>query len=159
MLVYGLLLGAAAASAAGIGFAPGLEHVGWATGAVLLVMRPARGQLISRSVGRALSVFVGALAAAVFALLSPGDVVLSIVIGGVVGALCANQESRWYVAPGFTTFVAVTFLLVNSTVRPEVRFLERTVETLLGIGLALFFGVLVPSLISLLGRRRRAVSG
>lgn len=158
MLVYGVLLGAAAAIAAGLGFLLDLQHVGWATAAVLLVMRPARGQLISRSIGRAISVLVGAFAAAAFALLSPGDLLIGLVVGVVVGALCATQESRWYVAPGFTTFIALTFILVNSPQPPGARFLERALETLLGVGLALFFGAVVPSLLSLLARRRRSTS-
>lgn len=158
MLVYGILLGTAAAIAAAVGFLLDLEHVGWATAAVLLVMRPVRGQLIARSVGRAVSVLVGALVAAAFALLTPGALVIGVVVGIVVGALCASQESRWYVAPGFTTFIALTFILVSSSGAPGARFLERALETLLGVGLALFFGAAVPALLSLLARRRRSIS-
>lgn len=158
MLVYGLLLGTAAAIAAAVGFLLDLQHVGWATAAVLLVMRPVRGQLISRSIGRAISVLVGAFAAAAFAVLAPGDLVIGLVAGVVVGALCATQGSRWYVAPGFTTFIALTFILVNSSGPPGARFLERASETLLGVGLALFFGAVVPSLLSLLALRRRSTS-
>jgi len=51
-LGYGLRFGAAGASAAAIGFALGLEHVGWATAACLLVMRPAAEMQRLRSVGR-----------------------------------------------------------------------------------------------------------
>ena len=42
-LAYGFRLGAAGATAAAIGFAANLEHVGWACAAALLVMRPAAG--------------------------------------------------------------------------------------------------------------------
>lgn len=156
MLVYGILLGTAAAVAAGVGFLLDLEHVGWATAAVLLVMRPVRGQLIARSIGRALSVLVGALAAAVFALLAPGAVVIGLALAAVVGALCAVQQSRWYVAPAFTTFVALTFILVTSSDPPGERFLERVLETLLGVGLALLFGAVAPAVISVLARARKA---
>ncbi|WP_101846374.1 FUSC family protein [Zhihengliuella sp. ISTPL4] len=149
MVVYGVLLGAAAATAAAIGFALGLEHVGWATGAVLLVMRPVRGQLVLRSVGRATSVLVGALAAAGFAVLSPNGAMVGVAIGLTLGSLCAVQESRWYVAPAFTTFLVLTLLLSTSAEPPAARFLERTLETLLGIALALFFGALVPALLAM----------
>lgn len=158
MLVYGILLGAAAACAAGIGFLLGLEHVGWATAAVLLVMRPVRGQLIARSIGRAISVLLGAFAAAAFAVMAPGDVLVAIAAGAAVAALCATQESRWYVAPGFTTFVALTFILVNSSGAPGERFLERSLETILGVGLALLFGAAIPSLLSQVARRGKATS-
>lgn len=152
MLVYGILLGTAAAMAAALGFLLDLEHVGWATGAVLLVMRPVRGQLISRSIGRAASVVMGALAAAIVAVLNPADPVVGVVIGLVIAAACAIQESRWYVIPGFTTFLALTLIMSTSPAPPAERFLERAVETLIGVGLALFFGAVVPSVVSLLGR-------
>lgn len=149
MVVYGALLGAAAATAAAIGFALHLEHVGWATGAVLLVMRPVRGQLVLRSVGRAVSVLVGALVAAGFAMVSPNGAVTGVAIGLAVGSLCAAQESRWYVAPAFTTFLVLTLLLSTSEEPPVARFLERTVETLLGVVLALVFGAVIPALLAI----------
>ncbi|PMC07177.1 FUSC family protein [Microbacterium sp. UMB0228] len=158
LLVYGVLLGAAAGTAAAIGFATGVEHVGWATGAVLLVMRPVRGQLVLRSVGRAASVLIGALAAAGFALLSPSGVVVALAIGVVVGGLGAVQESRWYVAPAFTTFLVLSLLLSTSDASPTSRFLERTLETLLGVALALFFGALVPALLAMRRPSRADVS-
>ncbi|MFK3679538.1 FUSC family protein [Microbacterium sp. NPDC090218] len=158
MLVYGILLGAAAATAAALGFLLDLEHVGWATGAVLLVMRPVRGQLIARSAGRAASVLIGAFAAAAMALLAPPDAVVGIVLGIVVGAACASQESRWYIVPGFTTFLALTLIMATSSDPPGERFVERAVETLIGVGLALFFGAVLPSVVSLLHRRRRPTS-
>jgi hypothetical protein len=158
LLVYGVLLAAAAGTAAAIGFATGVEHVGWATGAVLLVMRPVRGQLVLRSVGRAASVLIGALAAAGFALLSPSGVVVALAIGVVVGGLGAVQESRWYVAPAFTTFLVLSLLLSTSDESPTSRFLERTLETLLGVALALFFGALVPALLAMRRPSRADVS-
>lgn len=153
MLIYGFLLGTAAAAAACLGFVLELQHVGWATGAVLLVMRPVRGQLITRSIGRAVSVLVGALAAAAMAVLAPGGIVIGLTVGVVIGAMCATQGSRWYVAPGFTTFLALTLILVTSPEPPAERFLERTIETLIGVGLALLFGALIPTLLSLVPRR------
>lgn len=158
MLVYGLLLGTAAATAAAVGFLLGLEHVGWATGAVLLVMRPVRGQLIARSAGRALSVLAGALAAAALAVLSPGPPVVAVAIGLVVGALSATQASRWYVAPAFTTFLVLLLIMSTSSASPGERFLERTVETVVGVGLALLFGTVVPALLAALTRRRRRMT-
>lgn len=158
MLVYGILLGCAAATAAAIGFALDLEHVGWATGAVLLVMRPVRGQLISRSIGRAVSVLLGAFAAAGLALLSPADIVTGMLLGLVIGAMCASQESRWYIIPGFTTFLALTLIMTTSSEPPSERFAERTVETLIGVGLALFFGAVLPSVVSFFLRAQRRSS-
>lgn len=147
MLLYGTLLGAAAATAAAIGYALRLEHVGWATGAALLVMRPVRDQLILRSIGRAASVVAGAFAAAALALLSPTSLATALAVGLAIASLSATQASRWYVAPAFTTFVALTLILQAPGSRPAARFLERTIETGIGVGVALLFGALVPALI------------
>ncbi|WP_243228482.1 FUSC family protein [Microbacterium sp. CIAB417] len=150
LLGYGILLGLAAAIAAAIGYLLGLEHVGWATGTVLLVMRPARGQVILRSAGRSASVFLGALAAMVVTLFDPGGILIAVLIAVAIGAMSAMRESRWYVAPAFTTIVVLTLILSTSTSSPGARFLERTVETLIGVGLALTFGAAIPSLVALL---------
>ncbi|MFB7249453.1 FUSC family protein [Microbacterium sp. NPDC056234] len=150
LLAYGILLGLASASAAAIGYAFDLDQVGWATGTVLLVMRPVRGQVILRSIGRAASVFAGAIAAIGFALLEPGGVLVGLLIAVAVGAMSAMQESRWYVAPAFTTLVVLTLVLATSSTAPGEQFVERTIETLIGIGLALIFGAALPSLYAVL---------
>ena len=62
-LNYGLRLGLMAATATTVGFALGFEHIGWLVGAALFVMRPRKDVQKLRSVGRAISVFVGALIA------------------------------------------------------------------------------------------------
>lgn len=156
MIVYGFLLGTAAATAAAIGFATGLEHVGWATAAVLLVMRPVRGQVVARSFGRAGAVLAGALAAAGVAVLAPEGSGAGIAIMAAIACLCATHDSRWYVAPAFSTFLVLTLLMCTSEAPPAERFLERSLETLLGVGLALVFGALVPALLGMRGRSRQA---
>ncbi|UYO97082.1 FUSC family protein [Microbacterium sp. M28] len=147
---YGILLGLASGIAASLGYLLDVEHVGWATATVLLVMRPARGQVILRSAGRSASVFLGAMAAVVFALFEPGGVLTGLLIALAIGAMSAMQQSRWYVAPAFTTLVALTLILSTSEQAPGVRFVERTVETLVGAGLALIFGAAIPSLYAVL---------
>ncbi|MGF6822655.1 hypothetical protein M2317_001562 [Microbacterium sp. ZKA21] len=146
LVAYGILLGLASATAATMGYVYGLEQVGWAAGTVLLVMRPVRGQVILRSVGRAASVFIGAIAAICFALSEPGGMLVGLLIALAVGAMGAMQESRWYVAPAFTTLIVLTLMLTTSSAAPGEQFIARTSETLLGIGLALAFGAAIPSL-------------
>lgn len=146
-LGYGVLLGCAAATAAAVGYLLHLEHVGWVTGAALLVMRPARDQLMLRSSGRALSVACGALAAAALALAAPPPAVLAVVVALVLAGLAATQGSRWYIAPAFTSFIALTLILQGAGEQPGARFVERVGETVLGIGVALLFGAAVPTVI------------
>ena len=144
---YGILLGAAGALAATTAFLLHLEHVGWVTGACLLVMRPARSMLFLRSAGRALSVFVGALLAALFALGSPGWLLTAIVIVLALAGATATRGSHWYVTPAFGTFLALSLILSTAAGgTPAQRFAERMLETLLGIGIALLFGWVIPML-------------
>lgn len=153
VLGYGVLLGIAGALAASIGYVLSLEHVGWATGACLLVMRPHRSMLFLRSAGRALSVIAGAMLAAVVAVVGPPALVLAVLVLSVVAAATATQGSRWYVTPGFTTFLALSMIIRTSPESPLDRFNERMFETLLGIAIALVFGWAVPVLLTRLRRR------
>ncbi|MDN4613181.1 FUSC family protein [Leifsonia sp. F6_8S_P_1B] len=147
-LSYGVLLGCAGALAATTGYLLHLEHVGWVTGACLLVMRPTRSLLFLRTIGRAVSVTLGAFAAAAFSAWGPPDLVLAIAVVLVLGAATATHDSRWYVTPGFTTFIALSLILQGNGESPAGRFNERTLETLLGVGIALIFGWLVPAVLS-----------
>jgi hypothetical protein len=150
-LGYGLRLGAAGATAAAIGFLLGLEHVGWACAAALLVMRPAPEMQRLRSVGRVLSVAVGALMAIGLVRADPTGAVYSLATIVAVAAAGATHRSRWYVTPAFTTFLVFLLLLYSRPQDAASRFNERVWETLLGVGLAYVFGLGLPAL----ARRRR----
>jgi hypothetical protein len=154
-LTYGILLGAAGALAATIGYLQHLEHVGWATGACLLVMRPNRSLLFLRSAGRALSVIGGALLAMLVAVWDPSGWILGCLALVAVAAATATQASRWYVAPGFTTFLALSMIMRTSDASPADRFAERSLETLLGVGIALLFGWAIPRLIAAVASARQ----
>ena len=79
-LGYGVRLGAAGATAAAIGFALDLEHVGWACAAALLVMRPAAEMQRLRSAGRVGAVAAGALVAIALARLDPPAAVYALAV-------------------------------------------------------------------------------
>lgn len=87
---YGIRLGAAGATAAAIGFALDLEHVGWACAAALLVMRPSAEMQRLRSVGRIVAVACGALAGIALVRVSPPAVVYSVAVIATVAALPAR---------------------------------------------------------------------
>jgi hypothetical protein len=147
MIGYGVRLGLAGATAATIGFAFDFDHVGWATAAALLVMRPSADMQRLRSVGRVVSVIVGALAAATLAILTTAPGWYSAIIVVVLAAVAATRPSRWYVTPTFTTFIAISLLLYASPADAQSRFNERVGETLLGVGLAYVFGLVVPAVL------------
>ncbi|HEX5094355.1 MAG TPA: FUSC family protein [Acidimicrobiia bacterium] len=144
MLGYGVRLGLAGGTAAAIGFWFEWEHVGWAAAAAMLVMRPSIEMQELRSWGRVASVIIGGLAAAglAHATTAPGWYSLAIIV--VIAGAGATYASRWYVTPTFTTFIAISLLVYANTDTAQSRFNERVGETLLGVALAYFFGLLVP---------------
>lgn len=153
LLGYAFVLGAVGAIAALVGFALRLEHVGWVTGAALLVLRPVRSQLLLRSTGRAISVTAGALLAAVVGSVAAPSGVTAVAAGLAVAALAGTVGSRWYVAPAFTTFVVLTLILALPGEAPAARFVERVAETGIGVGIAVVLGIFVPAVVD---RVRRA---
>jgi Fusaric acid resistance protein-like len=144
---YGVCLGLAAATAAGIGIAIRTDHIGWAPAAALLVMRPSAEMQRVRSVGRIVSVVLGALAAVVFLRTSPAVGWYAVVAVAALAGAGGTRGSRWYVTATFTTFLVLLMLLYAdpSVANEQWRVAERVGETALGVGLAYLFGVCVPA--------------
>ena len=155
MLGYGVRLGLAGSLAAAIGFGLDLDHVGWACGAALMVMRPVPEMLRMRGVDRVGSVLIGAAAGGALMLLDPPNIVLAVALLGALAALAATQASHRWITGLFTTFIVFLLLLLDSPEETTARFLERVNETVLGVSLAVIFGLLVPAL---LRRRSRPAS-
>ena len=145
-LGYGVRLGAAGATAAAIGFIADLEHVGWACAAALLVMRPSADMQRLRSAGRILAVATGALAGAALVHVHPPAAAYSVAIIAAIASAGATHRSRWYVTAGFTTFLVFLMLLYSDPQTATRRFNERVLETLLGVGIAYFYGLALPAI-------------
>jgi len=145
MVDYGVRLGLAAATSAAIGFALDLDHVGWACAAALLVMRPSTEMLEERSVGRIVSVSLGAMVAAALATLSTTPAVYALCIVIALAGAAATHRSRWYVTSLFSTFLALSLLVYSNPSDASARLVERFIETALGVGIACLFGLLVPA--------------
>jgi hypothetical protein len=58
----------------------------------------------------------------------------------------ATHRSRWYVTSAFTTFLVFLLLLYSDPQTATKRFNERVLETLLGVGIAYFYGLALPAL-------------
>jgi uncharacterized membrane protein YccC len=142
----GIRLGLAAAIAAAAGFALDFDHVGWACAAALLVMRPSAEMTRRRSVGRLAAVTAGAGAAVILANQTSNTAVYALATVVVLAAASATHTSRWYVTSAFTTFFAISLLIYADPTEGVSRFNERVLETALGVALAYFFGLVVPSL-------------
>lgn len=153
-LDYGIRLGLAAAVAAGIGFALDLGHVGWACAACLLVMRPVADMTRSRGRDRVLDIVAGSLVAIGIVLYLPEPWMLAATVLVAVTAMAATRLSRRYLTPAFTTCIVFLLLLYGSPQEAEHRFFERLLETVLGVALALLFGVAVPWLRVRLAHRK-----
>jgi len=145
---YGIRLGLAAAVGTAIGLHYGADHTGWIVASTLLVMRPSEEMSHLRGIGRAISVFAGGVIAAWLLTLDLSPVAIAIVAAAVIVAMTATNKSRWFVTPAFTTFVILWSLLYGQATTENIkfRFSERVLETLLGVGIAFFFGLLVPRL-------------
>jgi hypothetical protein len=157
---YAVLLGLAAASCAAVGEAIHTDHVGWATAAAMFVMRPSAEMQQLRSVGRVASVFLGAFAAVAFLRANPSLAAVAMATVVSIVALGATHESRWYVTPLFGTFLVLTLLLYSdaTTATEKWRFNERVGETVLGVGFAYLYGLLIPQLIRAIHKRQRATT-
>ena len=152
---YGIRLGVAVAISTSIGYALGADHIGWITGATLFVMRPDREVQKLRSVGRAVSVFIGAMIASWLLTLNLQPVIVAILSAGALIMASATHTSRWYITPAFSTFLVFWILLYGepTITNIEYRFNERVFETLLGISIAYVFGIVVPYMASRLSLR------
>ncbi|MET0766605.1 MAG: FUSC family protein [Aeromicrobium sp.] len=148
MVRFGYLAGAAGAVCAAFGFALDLEHVGWATGAALLVMRPAPRLQQSRSLDRVIDVVVGAAVAIALITLDAPPWAFALAVVLAVVCVTATAGSRWYVMPAFTTFLVFLMLVSDDPGDARMRFWERVLETGIGVAVAAFFGLLVPALLT-----------
>ena len=152
---YGWIAGLTGGICATVGFAAGLEHVGWAPAAALLVMRPDPPAQGMRSWDRLADVVLGAAAAICLVLVGPSDLVFGIVVGLVVVATTATAGSRSYVTPLFTTALVFLMLLAGHPGDAGSRFVERVLETALGVGVAALMSFVVLPAVT----RRGTVAG
>ena len=142
--MYGFQLGLVAATATAVGFALGIEHIGWIAGAALLVSRPSRDTARLRSVGRVVSVLCGALLASWLLSLHLPPLAIAGCTGAAIIGAAAMHASRWYIVPAFSTFLVFWLLLYSdaSAAAIEFRFDERVLETFCGVAIAYLYGIL-----------------
>ncbi len=129
-----------------IGFALEVVHVAWAAGAALLIMRPVPDLTLSRAIGRVVATFVGITVAVIVAALDPSNIGIAVITAVAVAAVVGTRGSNWYVSPAG---IGLVVLLMSSLSGPDalaMSYRERLVETAIGGGLALLFGVLIPTL-------------
>ena len=143
---YGLRLGLAGGTAAALGFVLELDHLGWPCAAALLVMRPSSEMTQLRSLGRVASVIVGAATTVAFVEQAPRAVGYALAVVVVVTGAAATRTSRWYVTSAFTTFLVIVLLGQSDAGAAVQGFDQRVSETVLGVGLAYLFGMVVPTI-------------
>ena len=109
-------------------------------------MRPTKEMQELRSVGRVVAVVLGGLAAIAFLRVDPSSELVAVLAVLAIAGAAGTRGSRWYVTPFFTTLLVLVMLLyANPTVANEQwRFTERVGETVLGVGLAYLFGLVLP---------------
>ena len=147
-----ILVSAVAVLTASIGFTLNLDHVGWACGAALLVMRPDADLQRWRTLGRFASVVLGASSAAALIWLAPPNAVYAVLFLVLVALAAGTVGSRFYLFPLFTTFFVILLLGHGDADSAKVHLNERVAETVLGLAVAAVVGIGVP----LIARRRAA---
>jgi Fusaric acid resistance protein-like len=145
---YGIVLALTGFTSALVGFTLNVDHVGWVVGAALLVIRPSRELQHLRSIGRVVSVYAGALLSAPLIVFGAADWVFVLVAPAALIGLAAMHTSRWYINAGFMTFLVIILLTYGESGSVRHFAVERTAETLIGVGIAYFFGLAVPKLLA-----------
>lgn len=121
-----------------------VDHPGWVVDAALLVIRPSRELQRIRSIGRIVAVYVGALLAAPLVVYGAPSWVFAVTASAALVGVAAMHASRWYANAGFTTFLVIILLTYGESGSVGHLVSERTYETLVGVGIAYFFGLAAP---------------
>ena len=124
----------------------------------MFIMRPNPGLLASRALGRTVATFAGVLAAGLLLRRGPTEIALAVITVAAIAAMVAVRTSRWYVTGAGSGLIVLLMSGVASTQVFEMSFAERLLETALGAGLALSFGVALPAGLGWLGRQRAAAN-
>ena len=152
--IYAILFAAAAGLGLALGYLLSLVHVAWAAAAAMFIMRPDPGLLTSRAIGRTVATFAGVVAAGLLLRRGPTEIALAIVTFAAIAAMIAVRTSRWYIAPAGSAIIVMLVSGAAGTHVLDVTFTERITETALGAGLALTFGVAIPSGMRWFARKR-----
>lgn len=153
--IYALLFAAAAGIGLALGYVLEFGHIAWTAAAAMFIMRPDASLLASRALGRTAATFAGVIAAGLIIRHGPTEIAIAIITVGAVSAMIAVHTSRWYVSSAGSGLVVLLVSGVAGADAFAVGFRDRLVETALGAGLALTFGLIVPYTI---GRTRRRAS-
>jgi hypothetical protein len=117
-------------------------------------MRPGAEMQRLRSVGRILSVAIGALAAIGLVRADPPGALYSLATVAAVAGAGGTHRSRWCVTPAFTTFLVFLLLLYSRPQDAGSRFDERLLGDAAWRRLAYVFGLGIPAL----ARRRKTTA-
>ena len=146
---YGVLLGLTAATAILVGHAFDIPKPGWIATAAMLVIRPIQQMTGWRGVGRALSTIAGTLLVIVTLDMDLGYGATAILCAVITVLTIGARTSRLYVTPFGTAFLILTIELYGVDNSDNVQPIghSRIANNVLGALIALFYGLLVSSLL------------
>jgi len=158
---YGVLLGLTAATAILVGEVFDIPKPGWIATAALLVIRPIQQMTGWRGIGRALSTIAGTLLVIVTLDMDLDYGATAILCAVITIVTIGARTSRLYVTPFGTAFLILTIELYGVSNSDDLQPIghARIVNNVLGALIALFYGLLVPSLLERrwMARRLRPV--
>jgi hypothetical protein len=153
--LYAVLFAAAAGIGLALGYLLNMTHVAWSAAAAMFIMRPNPGLLTSRAIGRTVATFAGVVAAGLLLHRGPAEIAIAIVTVAVIAAMVAVRTSRWYVTGAGSGLLVLLISGISGRHVFDVTFAERLLETAIGAGLALTFGITIPAGLHWLTRKPR----
>ena len=146
---YGVLLGLTAATAILVGHVFDIPKPGWIATAAMLVIRPIQQMTGWRGIGRALSTIAGTLLVIVTLDMDLGYGATAILCAVIAVLTIGARTSRLYVTPFGTAFLILTIELYGVDDSDNLQSIghSRITNNVLGALIALFYGLLVSSLL------------
>jgi hypothetical protein len=143
---YGVLLGLAAATAIFYGYFISPEFIAWTATAAMLIMRPLYGMVKTRGFWRAVATVIGGILAIITITMQLPNIITAALVLIVMVIIIGTSKSGWWLMPLGTAFFILTLSLLGETDSTDIKIAgwERITDNVVGAGIALFYGLLVP---------------
>jgi hypothetical protein len=153
---YGVLIGMTMATSILIGHAFNIPYYGWIATAAMLVIRPMQQMTGWRGIGRAISTIAGTLLVVISIGLGLGYFATAVGISLIAIVTIGARTSKLYVSAFGTAFLILTIELYGLTNTADIYSagVYRIFNNVLGVLIALFYGLLISWLLECIYQMR-----
>lgn len=146
---YGVMLGLAAATAIVAGYHLSPQFVGWTATATLLIMRPLTDMVRTRGFWRALATVLGGIFAVITIQMHLPYIVTAALVLGIMVLIIGTSKSGWWLMPFGTAFFILSISLVGETDLSIIKVTgwQRIADNVLGAAIAIFYGLILPTIL------------